>query len=280
MPATEARATDPTHEIVAVDGLRLHVCRYGSRQLPSLVLVHGGCAHLHWWDTFARSVSDTFHIVAMDLRGHGDSSHAQPPAYTLADHARDLAAIIAQLGIERACFVGHSLGALITAKFAIEAPQRVRCLILVDSNPRLSDASVRYLGRLRRFPHPVYKSYEQAVRRFRLLPSATTATAACLRDIASHSVKQVGEGAWTLKFDRETLGQMEAVDFVPSLRAVAMPLAIVRGEHSSVLSQERMERVLADLPGTRAATVANAHHHVMLDNPVGFEHAVRNLLPH
>lgn len=265
-----------THTEILVQGRRLHLCSYGRLGNPPLVLVHGGCAHLHWWDVFAEAMAADFHVVTFDLRGHGDSEPTLPAAYTLTDYGDDLTAVVAELGISAMHLVGHSLGALIAGRFAITFPERVRELTLVDSNAQLSEANVRYLRRLRHFPHPAYKTFEEAVQRFRLLPTATSASPACLRRIASHSVVQRDDGRWTLKFDRDTLVQLEPIDLVPDLRRSNLRPCFVRGEHSPVLPQARLHQLLHDLPEARTFTVPNSHHHVMLDNPTGFEAALRS----
>ena len=57
---------------------------------PAVVLLHGGSAHARWWDHFAAAIGDAYHVVALDLRGHGDSEHADPPAYRIDDYAGDV----------------------------------------------------------------------------------------------------------------------------------------------------------------------------------------------
>ena len=268
----------PTSQIVVVDGLRLHLLRSGSAARPCVVLVHGGCANLHWWDDLTGAIGSGFHVLAVDLRGHGDSQHSLPPAYAIADYSRDLLAILDHFDIDEACFVGHSLGGIIAANLAVTAPQRVSRLALIDSQARLSPASVHYLTRLRAFPAFSYPSLEQAVQRFRLLPKQTAARHERVQDLAAHSVRRNAAGMWCTKFDRETLAQLHPMDLVPGLRGLAHPTLLMRGEHSAVLPRDRFEHLLVELPSAYGVEIAGAYHHVMLDNPSACERALRPFL--
>jgi pimeloyl-ACP methyl ester carboxylesterase len=67
-------------------GLGLHFTDWGNPSAPPLILVHGGLDHSRSWDHLARTLRATFHVVAPDLRGHGESDWATGSSYSLADH--------------------------------------------------------------------------------------------------------------------------------------------------------------------------------------------------
>src|SRR5205809_1084006 len=79
-------------------GLRLTAWEWGARERPVMLLLHSLAAHSHWWDGMAALLEDTFHIVALDFRGHGHSGHAMPPAYHFADYVADFVAALDVLG--------------------------------------------------------------------------------------------------------------------------------------------------------------------------------------
>lgn len=263
---------------LSVNGLRVHYCEWGDAAAPALVLLHGGCAHARWWDAFAAAVADAYHVVALDLRGHGDSEHADPPAYRIEDYADDVAACIDALGLERIVLIGHSLGGLVAAMYAGRAPQRLVALVVVDSQAKISAAGVRYLARLQHFPQPIYRDRDTAIRRFRLLPTQTNAAQTTLAHVAAHAVRQLLDGRWTLKFDRASLSHPEPQDGLPALQQLRCPILLVRGAHSTLLPHDKFAALLAALPHAEGVEIADAHHHVMLDNPEAFEHAVRVFL--
>jgi pimeloyl-ACP methyl ester carboxylesterase len=263
---------------IAVNGLRLHCREWGQSSARPVVLLHGGSAHAHWWDLFADSIADHYHVYALDLRGHGDSQHASPPAYRIDDYARDLSTFMELLGLPSATLVGHSLGAMIATAYAGTAPRRVQGLVVVDSALKVTPADVRYMARLQRFPQPMYRSRDDALRRLRLLPMHTTADASILRHVAAYGLRQVADGRWTLKFDREAMAQDGPVDLTPHLQRLRCPILFVRGAHSTLLTEAGLAALLRVARHAQAVELPDAHHHVMLDNPTAFERAIRNFL--
>jgi pimeloyl-ACP methyl ester carboxylesterase len=75
-------------------GLRLHYTDWGNPTAPPLLLVHGGLDHSRSWDHLARALRRNFHVVAPDLRGHGESEWATGTSYSLADHVYDLRGLV------------------------------------------------------------------------------------------------------------------------------------------------------------------------------------------
>jgi len=190
----------------------------------------------------------------------------------------DLAAFIDLMALRSVTLVGHSLGAMIATAYAASVPERIRSLIVVDSALKITAAGATYMKRLQRFPQPVYRSRDEAVRRFRLLPLHTTADASVLQHIAAHGLRQLADGRWTLKFDREAMAPNGPLDVTPHLQRLRCPILIVRGTHSTVLTQAGLSTLLRAAPHAQAVEIPNAHHHVMLDNPMAFEGAVRSFL--
>lgn len=261
-------------QFVDLGSVRLHVLAAGAPTAEAVLLLHGGSAHAHWWDAAVVRLAQRFHVLAMDLRGHGDSSHVVPPAYRWDDYVSDLESLIGRLQLPRLHLIGHSLGGTIAAAYAIRNAGRLSSLTIVDAQVRFSSASVRYLRRLALLPTPTYTDRETALDRFRLLPTQTNADPALLRRMAQHAYHQQADGSWVLKFDRATLMQVEPLDLRPDLATLGIPLLLVRGEHSTVVSHERLLSLRESLPAAEMAEVAGAHHHVMLDNPSGFASAV------
>jgi len=263
---------------VTVNGLRLHALEWGHSTAPPVLLLHGGSAHAHWWDLFAESIADRFHVFALDLRGHGDSEHARSPAYRVGDYAGDVAAFVERVTPEPIHLIGHSLGGIVAAAYAGRAPARLRSLVVVDSLVRITQAGARYMKRLHHFPQPCYRTRDEAIRRFRLLPTQTNADATVLAHVAATGLRPLPDGRWTFKFDRESLAHAEPQDLTPLLSRLTCPMLFVRGAHSTLLSPRGFAELSAAVPHAEQVEIANAHHHVMLDNPTEFSRAVRGFL--
>jgi (E)-2-((N-methylformamido)methylene)succinate hydrolase len=97
-----------------------------------VVLIHGVGGRLNYWDPLIPWLSDTFRVIAYDLRGHGDSDKPAGP-YTLQDMVLDYTNLLDRLGIERAHVVGQSLGGMIVEAIGVEAPERVRKLVILSA---------------------------------------------------------------------------------------------------------------------------------------------------
>lgn len=99
---------------------------------PPLVFVHGAACNRRFWDRHVRHFAFAHRVIAVDLRGHGESD-APMQSYAIRGFTDDLAWTCAQLGIEKPVVVGHSLGGLIALDFASAYPDRVDAAVLIDS---------------------------------------------------------------------------------------------------------------------------------------------------
>ena len=91
---------------------------WGNEAAPPLILVHGGLDHCRNWDAIARELQPHFHVMAPDLRGHGDSEWAKGSSYSLTDHAYDLSRLMRFAELQDVAIVGHSLGGMISLAYA------------------------------------------------------------------------------------------------------------------------------------------------------------------
>src|SRR5690242_9103922 len=103
-------AASYTDGYVAVAGLRLHYLDYGQRGRPTLLCLHGGAAHAHWYDFVASELSRDFHVVVLEHRGHGDSAWSSPADYSYERCAADIAEFAEKLDLRDFTLVGHSVG--------------------------------------------------------------------------------------------------------------------------------------------------------------------------
>src|SRR5512138_1653780 len=122
--------TQPLSQFISANGLNFHLLDWGG-QGQRLVLLHGLASQAHIWDLLAPKLIDSFHVVALDERGHGLSDKPDN-GYDLATSVSDLNAIWEALGIDRAVLAGHSWGGNIAVQYAVDHPARVSGLILID----------------------------------------------------------------------------------------------------------------------------------------------------
>ncbi len=264
-------------KFVHVNNLRLHYLDWGTQGKPPFLMLHGGSAYAHWWDFVAPHFANDFHVIALDQRGHGDSQHADPPAYGTRHYLADLHEFINLLGLQKPVLMGHSMGGHNAIIYATEHAAELRALILVDTDASYPPAAVEFLRKLGEKPAKVFDSFAEAVSRFQLLPRETFISTEKLRALASFAFRELPDGKWTAKLDRRTLFR-EPIDGRALLGQIACPTLIVRAQHTPLLSLEKINRLITSLPKAQWVEVPDTHHHVMLDNPDGLVKVVREFL--
>jgi pimeloyl-ACP methyl ester carboxylesterase len=117
-----------------VDGARVHYQEFGEHSNPTLILIHGYTASVYVWRAVAPALADEgFHVVALDLLGFGYSEKPSWFDYSITSQARIVARFMNRLGIGRATIAGSSYGGAVAATLALDYPERVEKLVLVDT---------------------------------------------------------------------------------------------------------------------------------------------------
>src|SRR6202049_4607148 len=122
----------PTSRIFFSQRLRLHYVDWGNPTAPPLLLLHGGQDHCRNWDWVAERLRHEWHIIAPDLRGHGDSQWSPDGNYSMAGYLYDLAQLVHQQKLAPATIVAHSLGGNIALRYAGIFPDMVRRLVAIE----------------------------------------------------------------------------------------------------------------------------------------------------
>ncbi len=262
---------------IDVDGTPIRYMDWGTERMPGLVLIHGGAAHAHWWGFVAPFFTHRYHVVALDLSGHGDSGRR--PRYSYGQWTAEIMAVA-----EHAHFpgppvlVGHSLGGLVAIQAAVTHGDSLAGTVIVDSPVRRPDPESEEGARGAAFRSPgVYPTLDEAMTHFRLIPPQPCDNDFILDHIGRHSLIETNEG-WTWKFD-PNLFTHTMVPLNEQLAAVKIRVALFRGHHSVVVPADTAE-YMYELMGREAPviTIPEAHHHLFLDQPLAFVAALRTLL--
>ncbi|MCA8901083.1 MAG: alpha/beta hydrolase [Hyphomonas sp.] len=206
--------TGPTSHSFISQRLRLHYVDWGNEGAPVLVLVHGGRDHCRNWDWVAERLRDRWHIIAPDLRGHGDSAWSSDGEYSIRANVYDLAQLIHQLNAGPVTLVGHSYGGNISLRYAGIYPEMVKKLVAIEGlgpspNMMAERAKVPPAKRIRdwieqkraaagRTPRK-YASLEDAYQRMKDENSYLSSEQA--RHLTIHGISQNEDGTYSWKFD-------------------------------------------------------------------------------
>ena len=274
---TVAPASYTSHHVEA-GNVRLHYLDYGTAGKPAMLCVHGGAAHAHWFDYVAPGFIGDYHVRSVDLRGHGDSDHVDPPKYFYEDYAADLNKAVEKLGLKDFVLIGHSMGGMVSLLYAATYPGRVKKLIVVDTSVNLPPERIALLRDVGSKPPRDYDSREEMVSRYKLRPGEALAPKEVVRYIGERSIKETDDGKWRYKFDRAVYATREPKDGMPLWDQIKIPALLVKADRSPRITQEIYEQAKARSPQVELVEVSNSDHHITLDNPVEFVEKVSAFL--
>jgi pimeloyl-ACP methyl ester carboxylesterase len=248
---------------------RLHYLEWNPHAPRTVILLHGNTANAWWWEPLARVITAEYRLLALDQRGHGDSQWARPAAYSPIDYANDIARFVAHATAneEKPLVAGHSMGGMNVLAFARAHPDSARGAIAIDIPVTSTRGRDRYLERLKSLPVVTYPDLATAKARFRLIPKEGAVAADVLHEIAEKSLARTDEGRWTLKFDRECFFGGDGMVVLDVIKEITIPMMLVRAGHSRIMTAEGAEHARAANPKVRVVTIADAHHHVILERP-------------
>ena len=262
---------------ILVAGTNIHYLDWGERGRPGLVFVHGGAAHAHWWSFIAPMFTADWHAVAIDLSGHGDSGRRLHYDHEL--WAREVLAVADAAGFPGPpVVVGHSLGGGIALELASAHGDRLAGAVIVDTPVRRPDPESREGARGRAFRSPgTYPDKAAALRHFRLVPSQPCENAYIIDHVGGLSVHET-ESGWTWKFDPQ-LFEQALISFRDQFTSVRCRIALFRGEYSTIVPDDTAT-YMYELTGRNVpfVSIPEAHHHLILDQPLAFVAALRTLL--
>jgi pimeloyl-ACP methyl ester carboxylesterase len=284
----------PTSHTYVSQRLRLSYLDWGNPDAPPLVLVHGGWDHARSWDWVAERLRDRWHIIAPDLRGHGDSQWSQDGTYAMPGFLCDLAELVHQRQLAPVVLIGHSLGGNIATRYAGIFPGQVKRLVSIEglglSPKAMAERLAKPLAeRMRRWieaqrnlagvaPHR-YKTIDDAIARMQQAHKHLTPEQAS--HLARHGVNRNADGTWTWKFDphlRVFPPVDIAVEDVERLWAnVACPVLLVYGRQSWASNPQEDGRA-RHFRDARVVMVENAGHWVHHNQTEFFINLVQEFL--
>ena len=239
----------PTSHTYFSQRLKLHYADWGNEDAPPLLLVHGGRDHCRSWDWTAEALRKDWHVIAPDLRGHGDSAWSPEGNYNMQAYIYDLAQLIHQLKLAPVTIVSHSLGGNICLRYTGLYPENVRKIVAIEglgpSPSRLEERRktpwqdhFRKMiddkrGLAGRQPKR-YESLEQAYARMKEENSFLTAEQA--RHLTINGIARNEDGTYSWKFDNY-LRVWESVDITHEQVAelwsnISCPTLLLYGEKS------------------------------------------------
>ena len=267
-----------TRKSLQLDHVNLHYLDYGGEGRLSMLWLHGGGANAHWFDFVGPPLTQHGRVLAVDLRGHGDSTPVDPPVYTYDAYMADLRALFEAEQIHKPILLGHSMGGMLAVRYTGLWPLEVGALVICDARPVYSPEVADNLRQTGHRKGREYPSQEEYIAHFRIRPDGLRASQDVHRYIASYGGRQLPNGRWAHKIDRRAYTQREAIDTLLYWQQVTCPALYLRAEHSSRLTPEHLQQLQGVCPHVECVEITGAGHHLTLDQPAQTVTRVREFL--
>lgn len=268
-----ASTLQPASRFSTVNGLRLHTLDWGRGDAPLILCVHGFTSSAEAFNAPARHWQDRFHVLAPDVRGHGESAWSPDGAYRYADQAGDLAALVEQLELPPFVLVGTSMGGIIAMTYAAGHAGRLRGLVINDIGPDPEPGSRRITGLVGSRPEDFASLDEAMAYRREASPIVAGRSLEDQRELALGVLRQRPDGRWGWKMDpayitqRVARGAPTRPPLWSALTVLSVPTLVVWGTDSDVLSEAQARRMVATLPKGELAAVPGVGHAPALIEP-------------
>jgi len=245
---------------------------------PTILMLHGGGQNRHSWKNTGQILANAgFHVIALDSRGHGDSDRSPTANYSLETLTGDTLQVIYQIG-RPVALIGASMGGLTSLPVAHEAgPELVTKLVLVDVVPRFEKSGS---ARIRDFMF-------SGIDGFASLEEAADAVAAYLphrtRPRSVEGLKKnlrLRDGKWFWHWDPAFLtapgdDPFERAEMLEHAAiSLEIPILLIRGKLSDVVSTEGVQDFLQKVPGAQFVELSDAGHTAAGDDNDAFTDAV------
>jgi pimeloyl-ACP methyl ester carboxylesterase len=275
----DAASDTPQARFYHSQGLRLHYTDWGNESAPPLFLIHGGLDHSRSWDPVARALRTTFHVIAPDLRGHGDSDWATGSSYSQADHVYDLNCLMKSAGLEKVAIVGHSLGGMVSLTYAGAFPDKVSRLAVLDGVISFPGRTVKPIEvRIAEWVGDLDKTAQRKAQRHasvadgadRMLARNARLTREQAMHLATHALKRNADGGYGWKFDPYLRARapyrLSLEDHIALWSRIQCPTLLVSGSES-FLPDPEAAGVLKHFRQAELVRIQGAGHWLQHDKP-------------
>ena len=250
----------PTTNSFISQRLKLNYADWGNPDAPPLLLIHGGRDHCRSWDWVAEELREDWHIIAPDLRGHGDSAWSPDGNYEMSAFVYDLAQLVHQLNLAPVTIVAHSMGGSIATRYTGLYPENVRKLVAIEGlgpSPKVEAErdAIGIRARTRKWIDDKRSAAGRQPKRYPTLEAAlermkgenTYLTDEQARHLTIHGISRNEDGTWSWKFDNYlniwAAFDMSRDDLHAIWAAITCPILMMYGANSWASNPEKDGRI-------------------------------------
>lgn len=254
----------PVDRFADVNGLRIHYVDWGGSGKP-FVMVHGLDRVARTFDPVAGRFSPAYRVIAIDMRGHGDSGWDPQGRYLVEDHVGDLEGVVQQLGLRDLTLWGNSTGGRVVQVFAGKHPDLVSRVISEDVGPeRPRQIADNYAKRVQQ-EQAGWASEDELLAQ--LKKTNPRMSAAVLEPYVRYGTKKRADGRIEWKRDPQLVKGFVATELWRFVRDIKAPILYIIGGRSNIVPAETQAELKKTLPNAQLITIADTGHYPSDEKP-------------
>ena len=266
--AAGASHAQPVDRNVTVNGIRIYYLDWGTTGKQPLILLHGIARVAHTFDHLAPHFTANYHVIAVDMRGHGDSAWNAQGAYVVEDYVRDIEALIAELKLRNIVLWGNSTGGRVAQMIAGLHPELVSAVIVEDVGPeRPREVSNRRADRMSR-EAAGWASAEDFLAHAKTENPRTSEPV--LRRLVEHGSKPRADGRIVWKRDPAILNGFVPTELWATVRRIKAPIIYILGGASSIVPAQTQMDIRQALPQAQIVMLPGLGHYPSDEKPAEF----------
>ena len=266
----------PADRFVTTGGLRLHYLDWGNAGAPPLVLLHGIDRIAHTFDHIAPRFTSRYHVIAMDLRGHGDSGWDPEGRYLVEDHVSDLERLVRELGLRSVTLWGNSTGGRVVQVFAGRHPDLVAAVVAEDVGPERPRSIADAYARRVKQEENGWASTGELLAQMRAV--AQPLPDRVLEPYVRYGTKQRDDGRVVWKRDPNLVKGFIETELWRDVGRIKAPILYVLGGRSTIVPTATQEQLRMALPQARIVTMPGLGHYPSDEQPEEFVRIVNEFL--
>ena len=252
-------SAQPTDRFLEVNGLRIHYVDWGGEGKPPFVMVHGLDRVARTFDHLATRFTSKYRVLAIDMRGHGDSGWDPQGRYLVEDHVGDLEGVVGQLELRDLVLWGNSTGGRVVQVFAGKHPELVSRVISEDVGPeRPRQIADNYAKRVQQ-EQAGWASQDELLAQLR--KSNPRMSPAVLEPYVRYGTKKRADGRIEWKRDPQLVKGFVATELWRYVRNIKAPILYIIGGRSNIVPPETQDELRKVLPNAQLVTIPDVGHY-------------------
>ncbi len=265
----------PQSRFITSDGRRIHYLDWGAPDKPAFIMLHGIGRSGHSYDHIAPHFLDDYRVIAMDLRGHGESDWSPNGSYLVEDFVKDLHALVEQLNLRDIVLTGCSMGGRVVQVYSGMYPGRVKKVIVEDVGPERPEEVTRGLTARIQRELEGWATEEELFASLRRNP--TRVSEEIHRSWVRYDTKKLPNGRVAWKYDPNVTKGLGPIELWGYVRTIKAPALYMVGARSNIVPAETQQQ-LRQLPNVEVVTIPDAGHYPHEETPEVFVAVVKAFL--